>query len=126
MSFTSRPMIPGSSMAIPFRPGLFGIPCRASGSVAPISPLESVSESAGTAGTAGGWGHWGANWGGHTLVYNHNAYISHSNTFYNRNNYYRNGGERGVANNVNRGFNGDNRTNTLGHNGAGEQHEIGR
>ena len=50
-----------------------------------------------------GWGHWGADWGGHTLVYNHNTYISHSNTFYNRNNYYRNGGERGVANNVNRG-----------------------
>ena len=50
-----------------------------------------------------GWNHWGANWGGRTVVYNHNTYISHSNTFYNRNNYYRNGGARGVANNVNRG-----------------------
>jgi hypothetical protein len=48
-----------------------------------------------------GWHNWGTNWGGHTVVYNHNTYISHSNTFYNRNNYYRNGGERGVANNVN-------------------------
>ncbi len=45
----------------------------------------------------------GSDWGGHTVVYNHNTYISHSNTFYNRNNYYRNGGERGVTNNVNRG-----------------------
>ena len=69
-----------------------------------------------------GWNHWGTNWGGRTVVYNHNTYYSHSNTFYNRNNYYRNGGYRGVTNNVNRGFNGDNRTNTLGHNGAGEQH----
>jgi hypothetical protein len=50
-----------------------------------------------------GWHSWGANWGGRTVVYNHNTYISHSNTFYNRNNYYRNGGARGVANNVNRG-----------------------
>src|SRR5271170_1752407 len=50
-----------------------------------------------------GWNSWGANWGGHTVVYNHNTYISHTNTFYNRNNYYRNGGARGVANNVNRG-----------------------
>ncbi len=48
-----------------------------------------------------GWHNWGANWGGHTVVYNHNTYISRSNTFYNRNNYYRNGGARGVANNVN-------------------------
>lgn len=52
-----------------------------------------------------GWHHWGANWGGRTVVYNHNTYVSRSNTFYNRNNYYRNGGQRGVANNVNRGFN---------------------
>ena len=50
-----------------------------------------------------GWHNWGTNWGGHTVVYNHNTYISHSNTFYNRNNYYHNGGERGVANNVNHG-----------------------
>ena len=69
-----------------------------------------------------GWHNWGTNWGGRTVVYNHSTYYSHSNTFYNRNNYYRNGGYRGVTNNVNRGFNGDNRTNTLGHNGAGEQH----
>ena len=53
------------------------------------------------------------------VVYNHSTYYSHSNTFYNRNNYYRNGGYRGVTNNVNRGVNGDNHTNTLGHNGAG-------
>jgi uncharacterized membrane protein YgcG len=54
-----------------------------------------------------GWNHWGTNWGGRSVVFNHNDYRSRSNTFYNRNNYYRNGGARGVANNVNRGFNAD-------------------
>jgi uncharacterized membrane protein YgcG len=66
-----------------------------------------------------GWNHWGANWGGRTILYNHNAYYSRSNTFYNRNNYYRNGGYRGVTNNVNRGINGN---QNVGRNGAGEQH----
>jgi uncharacterized membrane protein YgcG len=71
-----------------------------------------------------GWHNWGTNWGGHTIVYNHNTYYSHSNTFYNRNNYYRNGGYHGVANNVNRGFNGDH-SHDVGRNGAGEQHPAG-
>ena len=35
--------------------------------------------------------------------YNHARYYSQSNTFYNRNYYYRGGGERGVATNVERG-----------------------
>jgi uncharacterized membrane protein YgcG len=70
-----------------------------------------------------GWNHWGTNWGGHTIIYNHNTYYSHSNTFYNRNNYYRNGGYRGVTDNVNRGINGNqNHNENLGRNGAGEQH----
>ncbi len=62
-----------------------------------------------------GWGHWGFDWHNHYAVFNHNRYYSHSNTFYNRSNYYRAGGERGVANNVNRGgatshpFNDDSR-----------------
>jgi uncharacterized membrane protein YgcG len=67
-----------------------------------------------------GWNHWGTNWGGRTVVFNHNTYYSHSNTFYNRNNYYRNGGYRGVTNNVNRGINANHNEN-LGRNGAGEQ-----
>jgi Protein of unknown function (DUF3300) len=50
-----------------------------------------------------GWGHWGYDWHNHYAVYNHNRYVSRTNTFYNRNNYYQRGGERGVANNVNRG-----------------------
>jgi hypothetical protein len=54
-----------------------------------------------------GWHNWGTNWNNHVIVYNHNTYYSRSNTFYNRNNYYRGGGARGVANNVNRGINGD-------------------
>src|ERR1700722_9218578 len=47
-----------------------------------------------------GWGRWGFDWHNHYAVYNHDRYYSRSNTFYNRNNYYRGGGERGVANNV--------------------------
>lgn len=68
-----------------------------------------------------GWHSWGANWGGHTVVYNHNTYVSHSNTFYNRNNYYRNGGARGVANNVNRG--GDDRNGNIGGRGGVEHND---
>jgi uncharacterized membrane protein YgcG len=67
-----------------------------------------------------GWNHWGTNWGGRTVVFNHNNYYSRSNTFYNRNNYYRNGGYRGVTNNVNRGIT-ENRGGNLGRNGAGEE-----
>jgi hypothetical protein len=54
-----------------------------------------------------GWSHWGSNWNNHYVVYNHNQYYSRTNTFYNRNNYYRGGGERGVATNVQRGVNGN-------------------
>jgi hypothetical protein len=68
-----------------------------------------------------GWHNWGANWGGHTVVYNHNTYISHTNTFYNRNNYYRNGGARGVANNVNRG--GADRDGNIGGRGGVEHND---
>ncbi len=50
-----------------------------------------------------GWGHWGFDWHNHYAVYNHNRYYSRSNTFYNRGNYYRGGGERGVERNVQRG-----------------------
>jgi uncharacterized protein DUF3300 len=32
-----------------------------------------------------GWGHWGTNWHGGTVNFNRNAYVSHSNTFANRN-----------------------------------------
>ncbi|HTV60007.1 MAG TPA: DUF3300 domain-containing protein [Verrucomicrobiae bacterium] len=52
-----------------------------------------------------GWGHWGFDWHNHYPIYNNNRYYSRSTTFYNRNVYYRGGGEHGVVNNVNRGFN---------------------
>ena len=54
-----------------------------------------------------GWGHWGFDWHNHYALYNHDRYYSRSNTFYNRGNYYRGGGERGVARNVQRGVTGD-------------------
>jgi hypothetical protein len=41
-----------------------------------------------------GWGNWGFDWGRHAVLFNHNRYVSHSTTFYNRTNFYRSGGER--------------------------------
>jgi hypothetical protein len=53
-----------------------------------------------------GWGHWGFDWHHGYAIYDHNRYYSRSNTFFNRNNYYRAGGKRGVARNVERGAGG--------------------
>jgi hypothetical protein len=53
-----------------------------------------------------GWGHWGFDWHHGYPIYDHERYYSRSNTFYNRNNYYRGGGERGVERNVQRGGSG--------------------
>jgi hypothetical protein len=50
-----------------------------------------------------GWGQWGFDWRNRYPIYNHGRYYSRSNTFYNRNSYYRSGGERGVARDVQRG-----------------------
>jgi uncharacterized membrane protein YgcG len=50
-----------------------------------------------------GWGQWGFDWGNRYPIYNHGRYYSRSNTFYNRNSYYRSGGNRGVARDVQRG-----------------------
>jgi uncharacterized membrane protein YgcG len=50
-----------------------------------------------------GWGHWGFNWGGRYAMFNGGRYFSRSPTFYNRGAYYRGGGFRGVAGNVDRG-----------------------
>ncbi|HEV3278689.1 MAG TPA: DUF3300 domain-containing protein [Terriglobia bacterium] len=59
------------------------------------------------AGFGWGWGNWGFDWHHGYPLYNHQRYYSRSNTFYNRNNYYRGGGERGVARNVQRGVSGE-------------------
>ena len=53
-----------------------------------------------------GWGRWGFDWHNHYPLYNRGRYYSRSNTFYNRNSYYRGGGERGVARDVQQGING--------------------
>jgi uncharacterized membrane protein YgcG len=50
-----------------------------------------------------GWGQWGFDWRNRYPIYNHDRYYSRSNTFYDRNSYYRGGGERGVARDVQRG-----------------------
>ena len=50
-----------------------------------------------------GWGHWGFDWRNRYPIYNHDRYYSRSNSFYNRNSYYRGGGERGVARDVQQG-----------------------
>ena len=44
-----------------------------------------------------GWGHWGCDWHHHWATYDHDRYYSRSRTFYNRNNFYRGGGERGAG-----------------------------
>jgi len=44
-----------------------------------------------------GWGNWGFDWHHRYATYGHGRYYSRSNTFYNRNTYYRGGGQRGVA-----------------------------
>ncbi len=64
-----------------------------------------------------GWNNWGFNWGGRYPMYGGNRYFSRSRTFYNRNNYYRGGGEGGVARNVQRGMSG-NRGGGAGRGGA--------
>jgi hypothetical protein len=43
-----------------------------------------------------GWNRWGFDWHNHYAIYNNNRYYSHSNTFYNRNAYYRGGAHGGV------------------------------
>ena len=66
-----------------------------------------------------GWGQWGFDWRHRYPIYNHDRYYSRSNTFYNRNNYYRGGGERGVARDVQQGVS----TSRTGDGGRpGEEH----
>src|ERR1700733_4691873 len=50
-----------------------------------------------------GWGQWGFDWRNRYPIYNHDRYYSRSNTFYNRNSYYRGGGEPSVARDVQHG-----------------------
>ena len=50
-----------------------------------------------------GWGHWHPDWYRHSVYWGGHPYYSRSASFYNRNNYYRNGGYHGVVNNVHRG-----------------------
>jgi hypothetical protein len=61
-----------------------------------------------------GWGQWGFDWRHRYPIYNHDRYYSRSNTFYNRNSYYRGGGERGVARDVQQGVSTDRATDRAG------------
>ena len=45
-----------------------------------------------------GWHHWGSDWHNRLVIHDHDRYYSRSNTFYNRNNFYRGGRERGRVN----------------------------
>ncbi len=60
-----------------------------------------------------GWGHWGFDWHHRYASYDHHRYDSHSRTFYNRDHFYRGGGQRGEGFNHSsaaaRPFNGDTR-----------------
>ena len=53
-----------------------------------------------------GWHHWGSDWHGHYITHDHDRYYSRSNTFYDRNNFYRGRSEaRDHANEANRSRN---------------------
>jgi hypothetical protein len=54
-----------------------------------------------------GWHHWGSDWHHRVVIHDHDRYYSRSNTFYNRNNYYRDGGARGEFSRDHDGFSGD-------------------
>ena len=54
-----------------------------------------------------GWHHWDSDWHNRVVIHDHERYYSRSNTFYNRNNYYRGGDARGGFNRDRGGFNGD-------------------
>ncbi len=41
-----------------------------------------------------GWPHWGFDWGRRSVLFNHDRYVSRSNTFYNRSSFYRSGSVR--------------------------------
>jgi uncharacterized protein DUF3300 len=43
------------------------------------------------AGFGWGWHHWGADWRGRRVIFDHNAYVSHSRTFIDRDHFYRGG-----------------------------------
>jgi hypothetical protein len=72
-----------------------------------------------------GWDHWHSDWGHHTIIYNHNTYISHSRTVINRN-YYANRSRTNSYHSGGGGFHGGNSFhggNALhGGNVAGGQH----
>jgi Protein of unknown function (DUF3300) len=54
-----------------------------------------------------GWNNWGFDWHNRYAIYNHGRYYSRSNTFYNRNAFYRGGGARGGFNGARPGAPGD-------------------
>src|SRR6202041_3351162 len=73
-----------------------------------------------------GWGQWGFDWRRGYPIYNHDRYYSRSNTFYNRNNYYRGGGERGVARDVQQGVNRGRPGDAERRGDAGRAGDVGR
>ena len=54
-----------------------------------------------------GWRHWGSDWHHRSITYDHDRYYSRSRTFYDRNNYYRGGEERGEFSRDHGRFSGD-------------------
>jgi uncharacterized membrane protein YgcG len=54
-----------------------------------------------------GWHHWGCDWHNRYVIHDHDRYYSRSHTFYNRNDFYRDRGERGGVNGGGRVVKGD-------------------
>ena len=93
MSFTSPRMIRGWFTEIPSWRGRDGTRIPEFGLAARTSRSESASESASSE-VLDGAGVIGDSIGiTDYAIYNHDRYYSRSNTFYNRNNYYRGGGD---------------------------------
>ncbi len=103
MWFTFLRTTRGWFMAIHCWRGPAGTRTRESGMAGPYLAFG-VGFDIGFVGAFGwGWGQWGFDWRRRYPIYNHGRYFSRSNTFYNRNSYYRGGGARGVARDVQHG-----------------------
>ena len=64
-----------------------------------------------------GWHHWGSDWGHHSIIYNHNTYVSHSRIFANHNTFNHAGGVHGGG-----GFQGRGPGGSQGFHGSAPQH----
>jgi Protein of unknown function (DUF3300) len=78
------------------------------------------------AGFAWGWHGWGCNWGGGTVVYNHNTFVSNSQTFYGGHGGYQGYRDYGAARGYQGYNNGQRRYAGVNNSGAERSYEASR